>query len=145
MKHIAWTVLIVFGLMPPATADDGVVAALGDGDRAIIEQVIRSQLEAFKADDSEGAFGYASNGVREKFGTSEAFMLMVRERYQPVYRARAVEFGTMTMSELGPAQHLTVLGPNGTAFTAIYVMERQPDGAWKIAGCLLTPRDAKTA
>jgi hypothetical protein len=33
------------------------------------------------------------------------------------------------MSEHGPAQHLTVVDPKDAAFTAISVMERQPDGA----------------
>jgi len=110
-----------------------------------IEQVIRSQLAAFETDDGEDAFGYASTGVREKFSTPEAFMLMEREHYRPVYRPRAVEFGRITMSDLGPVQYLTVLGPNGAAFTAMYLMERQPDGAWRLGGCLLSPRESKAA
>lgn len=72
-------------------------------------------------------------------------MLMVRERYGPVCRPRAVGFGSMTIRDLGPVQHLTVLGPSGAAFTTMYVIGRQPDGAWRIGGCLLSPSEARAA
>ena len=129
LKRVASVGLVLLGLMSPALAGERAASALNADDRIAIEEVIRSQLAAFETDDGEDAFGYASTGVREKFGTPEAFMLMVRERYRPVYRTRAVEFGRITMSDLGPVQYLTVLGPNGAAFTAMYVMKRQLDGA----------------
>lgn len=31
------------------------------------------------------------------------------------------------------------MGPDNVAVVAIYTMERQEDGAWKIDGCELTP------
>jgi len=145
MKRVALVGLVLLALMSDALAGERAAAALNADDRIAIEQVIRSQLAAFETDDGEDAFGYASPDVREKFGTPEAFMLVVRERYRPVYRPRAVECDRITMSDFGPVQHLTVLGPNGAAFTAMYVMERQPDGAWRIGGCLLRPRESKAA
>jgi hypothetical protein len=31
-----------------------------------------------------------------------------------------------------------VIGPDGQPALALYAMERQPDGSWRIAGCTLT-------
>jgi len=145
MNRIASIVSVLPGLVPPAFAGDGVATALTADDRIAFEQVVQSQPAALRADDSKGAFGYASTGVRKKLGTPKAFILMVCERYRPVHRTRAVEFGRITMNNLGPVQHMTILGPNGVAFSAMYVMERQPGGAWKFGGCLLKPRDSRAA
>jgi hypothetical protein len=138
-------VLVLLGSIPCAFAAEGVGAALSADDRIAFEQVLRSQLAAFEADDGNRAFGYASKGIRDKFRTPEAFMTMVRERYRPVYRPREVASDGLMMSERGPVQQLSVLGPDGMAFTAIYIMEPQPDAAWKIGGCILFPRDTKAA
>ena len=34
-------------------------------------------------------------------------------------------------------------GPDGRPRIALYIMERQPDGSWKIDGCILTESDDK--
>ena len=62
---------------------------------------------------------------------------MVRQGYQPVYRPRQVSFGELAAVDGIPVQHVHVIGPDGTPVTALYVMERQPDGAWRINGCYL--------
>jgi hypothetical protein len=30
-----------------------------------------------------------------------------------------------------------LIGPDGEAATALYAMEQEPDGSWRIAGCML--------
>jgi ketosteroid isomerase-like protein len=32
---------------------------------------------------------------------------------------------------------MTVVGPDGKSYTALYSMEKQPDGTWRISGCTL--------
>ncbi len=62
---------------------------------AEIRGVIERQLAAFERDDADGAFAFASPGIRRRFGTPETFMDMVRRHYPPVYRPRDVAFGAL--------------------------------------------------
>ena len=72
------------GEMPPAE----VLPA----DRAAIRETIQAQLDAFRRDDGETAFGFASPTIQSLFGTPELFMQMVRQGYRPVYRPQVFEF-----------------------------------------------------
>ncbi|MCW5751405.1 MAG: DUF4864 domain-containing protein [Alphaproteobacteria bacterium] len=104
-----------------------------------IRQVIERQLQAFQRDDGEGAFVHAAPSIRAIFGTAERFMAMVRSGYAPVYRPREVEFRRRMEVEGKPAQEVFLVGPDGRPVIALYVMERQADGRWLIAGCYLLP------
>lgn len=118
-------------------AASGLVRAEVAGDGPEIRQVIASQLEAFGRDDGPGAFAFASPGIREKFQTPEIFMAMVRRHYAPVYRPREVSFRQLHAGPRGPVQEVLLVGPDGRSVVALYFMERQPDGSWKIDGVRL--------
>jgi hypothetical protein len=36
-----------------------------------------------------------------------------------------------------PTQPVFLIGPDGVPVTAMYMMQKQPDGVWKIDGCYL--------
>jgi hypothetical protein len=114
-------------------------------DRVEIEKAILGQMAAFKSDNGHAAFAFAAPSVRERFGSPETFMEMVRENYQPVYNPRSVRFGALSPSHVGPVQHVFILDPNAVAFVALYLMDRDADGRWQIAGCILRPREALDA
>jgi hypothetical protein len=120
----------------PARAQDAVSAA----DRDAIQQVITRQIEAFRRGDDEAAFVFASPDLRTMFGNAATFMRMVRQGYQPVYHPRSFAFGDFDVDDDGPVQELAVIGPDGEPRLAIYHMERQPDGSWRISGCELLDR-----
>ncbi len=42
-------------------------------------------------------------------------------------------------------QEVTLIDANGQAWLALYTMEQQPDGSWKIAGVRLVREDAVAA
>jgi ketosteroid isomerase-like protein len=112
---------------------------LSDQDWQQIRSVIAQQLAAFQRDDAETAFSFASPNIRKLFQTPANFIAMVKSEYQAVYRPRSVTF-------MGPAviagqvqQPVQLLGPDNAAMVAIYSMEQQEDGTWKIDGCELTP------
>ncbi len=111
--------------------------SLSDADRSSIRDVIESQLAAFQRDDGAQAFSYASPTVRRQFVTPERFMHMVRTGYAPVYRPREVEFRDIVVAGDVPAQKVLLVGPDGVPVMAIYPMQRQADGSWKIDGCFL--------
>ncbi len=104
---------------------------------AEIRGVIERQLAAFERDDAQGAFAFASPGIRRRFGDPETFLDMVRRHYPPVYRPHGVAFGALRDSPRGLLQEVLLSGPDGRPVTALYVMERQPDGSWKVDGVYL--------
>jgi len=125
----------VLALPLPALAGD---QPLAPADATAIREVIQSQIEAFRHDDGAAAFGYASPMIQEKFGDPGNFMDMVRTGYPQVYRPKTVEFEELSVEEVGPVQNVLVVGPDGIPVMAIYLMQRQPDGSWRINGVYLT-------
>jgi len=125
-----------------ATAQD---LSLSDSDRAAIRDIIGRQVEAFGRDDGDAAFGFASPTIQGMFGTSEVFMDMVRQGYQPVYRPRVFDFREIVSLHGQPAQKVHVVGPDGRPVTAVYPMTRLPDGSWRIDGCFLQAPDEHQA
>ena len=108
-----------------------------EGDRNAIRGVIELQLEAFQRDDGARAFSYASPMIQGMFRTPEIFMDMVRRGYEPVYRPQRYEFQALDGSGANPVQDVFLIGPDGAPVIARYTMERQPDGSWRIHGCVL--------
>ncbi len=130
-----WILLaLVIALGAGAQAQDADVSAT---DREAIRQIIQRQVDAFRRDDADAAFGYASPEIQHLFGTSEIFMEMVRQGYQPVYRPRVFDFEEIVTVNGRPTQKVRVIGPDGRPVTAFYPMRRQPDGTWRIDGCFL--------
>lgn len=111
---------------------------IGAADRATIRAVIGDQIAAFRRDDAAAAFSFAAPNIQAMFGSPERFLQMVRDGYQPVYRPSDVAFGELVRIDGQLTQIVQVVGPDGAPRTALYFMERQADGAWRIGGCVLT-------
>ena len=125
-------VLVVL-LALPAGAQSG-----SDGaNEAAIRQVIESQLSAFQRDDGAEAYSYAAPGIQRKFRNAEIFMQMVRSGYPAVYRPREVEFRGLRQRGTTLQQEVLFVGPDGEPVMALYSMEQQADGSWRIAGVIL--------
>ncbi len=121
-------------MISTARADD---VAAADG--AAIHQIVEDQLAAFQRDDGAAAFSYASPMIQGMFQTPDNFMLMVRNGYPSVYRPKHVQFGQIDMQEGVPTQHVLLTGPDGAEVEALYFMEREADGKWRINGCVIRP------
>ena len=135
MNSALRTVAVLLCLWAPAVVAQS--AELGVDDRLAIRAVIEDQLAAFRRDDAAAAFAHASARIQARFQTPEIFMRMVRGGYQPVYRPRLVEFRDIFEWHGLPTQRVYLVGPDGVPVIALYPMERQPDGNWKIDGCTL--------
>src|SRR5262249_50670492 len=118
--------LLALSVVPTAAQDN----ALSEADRAAIRDVIGRQVEAFRRDDGDAAFGLASPNIQGMFGRSDIFMDMVRQGYQPVYRPRVFDFREIVDLHGQPAQKVHVVGPDGRPVTAVYPMTQLPDGSW---------------
>ncbi len=106
-------------------------------DRIAIRTVIEQQLEAFRRDDAETAFSYATSAIQRQFGTPERFISMVKAAYQPVYRPRRVVFQEIDETTTVPIQAVLLVGPEGVPVIALYPMRQETDRGWRIDGCYL--------
>ena len=104
-------------------------------DAAAIRAVISEQLDAFAHDDGERAFALATTGIRERFGSPEIFMEMVRTGYPVVYRPKSVRFEKPAVVDGEVIQPVRMTDADGESWIAFYPMQRQPDGRWRINGC----------
>jgi hypothetical protein len=128
-------IMLVLVMWLPAAARAG---SINDADRSEFQRVIAGQIEAFRADDGDRAYGFAAPNIRRIFPNPAIFMQMVKQGYMPVYRPQSFKFGQAGDDPLGrPSQRVTVVGPDGKTYEAVYAMERQPDGTWRIMGCSL--------
>ena len=127
MRALVLLLTLLLGLSSPARADD-VAAAQG---------VIRSQEQAFARDDAVAAYSYASPALQEVFQRPEIFMMMVQQGYAPVYRHKSFEFGEAKASGGQIAQRVHIVDDNGEAWEALYTLEQQADGSFRITGCSL--------
>jgi len=139
-RHLARIFVLLFVALVVARPEGATASdALGKEDRAAIRRVIEAQIEALRRDDASEAFSYAAPAVRELFGTPERFFEMVKNMYAPLYRPRSVTFLELERIAGEHTQKVVVVGSDGAPRLALYLMARQPDGSWKILGCVLRP------
>ncbi len=126
--------IVLWGFMSVASLADSINAT----DKAEFQRIITAQITAFRADDGPAAYDFAAPVVRNIFPTPEIFMAMVKQGYPQVYRPQSFNFTEALIDPMGrPAQKMTVVGPDGKSYIALYSMEKQPDGTWRISGCTL--------
>ncbi len=100
-----------------------------------IQSVIADQLDAFGKDDDTRAYDHASDMIKQLFPSKSIFMEMVRTGYPPVYRAKSWSFAEPTKTETGISQIVKLTDEQGRAWNALYTLERDSAGEWKITGC----------
>lgn len=107
------------------------------GDVSAAQGVIRAQEQAFARDDAAAAYSHAAPAIREIFPAPDIFMSMVQNGYAPVYRHKSFEFGESRSEGNWISQHVHIVDANGEAWEALYTLEQQADGNYKITGCSL--------
>jgi hypothetical protein len=107
------------------------------GDVTAAQGVIRAQEQAFARDDANAAYSQAAPAIREIFPAPDIFMSMVQNGYAPVYRHKSFEFGESKSEGSSIAQRVHIVDANGEAWEALYTLEQQSDGSYKITGCSL--------
>ncbi len=118
-----------------ALSTPALAQATSDADKSAIQSTIRNQLEAFKRDDGATAYSFAAPNVQAVFPSVDSFMAMVKQGYQPVYRPQSYAFRDLEMTDGRLSQTVEIVGPDNDFWTAVYTVEKQPDGVWRITGC----------
>lgn len=113
------------------------VVAVAEEDRVFaIQSVISSQLEAFRSEDVERAFDFASPGIRQLFGTSSQFGAMVQSGYPMVWRPGTVDYLGLRDEGDRVVQRVMVRDLDGAIYVLDYEMVQHP-GGWQIDGVRL--------
>ncbi|MET0708430.1 MAG: DUF4864 domain-containing protein, partial [Tardiphaga sp.] len=127
MRVVLLLITLLLGLATPGYADD--VAAA--------QNVIRSQEQALGRDDAAAAYSHAAPVLQRMFGDPDTFMNMVRNGYAPVYRHKSFEFGEARSADGRIEQDVRIVDTAGVPWDALYILEPQADGSFKIIGCTL--------
>lgn len=115
-----------------------VVAVAQEGRETAIQGVIGQQIEAFKADDFEAAFRFASPGIKSIFGSPDRFGQMVRQGYPMVWRPAAVDFLNLREEGARLVQRVMIRDGSGNLHVLDYEMT-QGESGWQINGVRLLP------
>lgn len=126
--------LVLLAWLPAHAADDA----------QEVRTVIEAQLEAFAADDAARAFSFASPNIQRMFGTPEDFLMMVRTGYPVVYRPNSVLFRPLQVVAGEPFQAVQMSDAAGRVWVAVYKMQKQTYGSWRIDGCVLRHVDSRS-
>lgn len=134
LRALAVTVSLATGLVAaaPAGAQPETEAV-----RAAAESVMK-QLEAFRRDDYDTAYTFASQEIRQIFDR-EAFERMVRTGYPEIARSTSAVVAESRQAPNGTVYlRLKIRGANGKSVEAVYEMVRET-GGWRINGVVAKP------
>lgn len=127
MRHFLMTFALVLGfaLPLPAAAQDQDITA-----------VIDQQLDAFKSEDVERAFDYASPTIKGLFGTPQNFATMVQRGYPMVWRPAEVRYLDLREVAGNLWQRVQITDEQGSVHMLDYQMIQTENG-WQINGVQL--------
>lgn len=126
-----FTLLALLVLPAPAAAQ---------GRDPAIEAVIAQQIEAFRANDLDRAFTFASPMIQSIFRTPQRFGVMVRNGYPMVWRPAEVAMGRLRIAGETRFQDVILRDMAGQLHIAEYEMIRV-NGEWRINGVRLRRAD----
>ncbi|WP_170475185.1 DUF4864 domain-containing protein [Ruegeria arenilitoris] len=103
---------------------------------AEIEANITAQIQAFKADDFDTAFTFASPNIQRLFRNSDNFGAMVRNGYPMVWRPADLRFLELREVSGSLWQKVMIVDGDGRVHILDYQMIEMENG-WKINGVQL--------
>jgi Domain of unknown function (DUF4864) len=106
--------------------------------------VVMQQLEAFRRDDFDTAFTFASAEIRQLFDRPR-FEQMVRTGYPEIAQSASATVDSVQRGDAGQLYlFLRVVGANGRTVEAVYEMVLE-DGRWHVNGVVTRPATPEKA
>lgn len=127
MRRTAFAILTALCLAAPVAAQDDPMQA-----------TILDQIEAFKADDFERAFSFASPTIKGIFMTPQNFGNMVVQGYPMVHRPADVRMLESREISGNLWQKVMITDQAGRTHILDYQMVETPEG-WQINGVQILP------
>ena len=106
--------------------------------------VIERQLEAFEQNAWEEAYSFAAPGIQRMFPTVDSFGKMVREGYPMVWKRESTEFLGAEAVDGKMVHRLRLVGADGRAYIAVYVMQQVGD-EWLVAAVYIEQEQGLSA
>jgi hypothetical protein len=103
--------------------------------------VVQSQIDALRRGDAKGAYALTSSAIKDSVPNAGSFLEIMRTQYAALLRQRKVEFGPLIILGDEAAQNLSLTDDQGGVWTVVYVLARQPDGAWAVDDYLMVDSD----
>jgi hypothetical protein len=122
------------GPATPPPAEATLPAAAWSAIRQVIEEQLRARRETARAFVRRAGHPRPARHPELPAGT-----------YRTPLSRRATEFLQGAVIEGSVVQPLRLVAPDNTVLVALYTMERQPDGSWRITSCLLAPSTVRAA
>jgi hypothetical protein len=97
----------------------------------------RSPVRSLRSGDARRAFSFASDQIRDKFGTPENFIALVRSQYAVVMAPASVVFFEPERVNGAALQPVQMSDDQGQLWLALYSMQLDAEGSWRINGCML--------
>ncbi len=137
--------IIGFGLVIGLMADINPILAQSTSDKLDDSQlVVENQIKAFHQGAHEKAFSYASPSMQVFFRDVENFIRMVKRGYNPIYAAKNWAFGRSRTDGEKIHHEVLIAGPKGKEWVALYSLQKQDNGDWKIISVQLLKSQAKS-
>jgi len=127
---LASLILAVLAVASPIRAEDAGAAPWQD--------VISSQIQAFRDHDAPAAFSYAGVAFQATFPNAETFFIaIIQSGYSPIMESRSHSFGAFRLiGDTGVTQHVKLVGNDLKLYEAVYQLAREP-GGWRVQGVQL--------
>ncbi|MES2536040.1 MAG: DUF4864 domain-containing protein [Pseudomonadota bacterium] len=128
---------LLMGLLAPLATCGASAEEVAAPDAQEIHALVQEQLEAFANDDAEKAFDLTTDSAREQLGSADDFLLMIKTEYPAIYRHRRALFSVAESVAGNTFQIVRLTDGENNVWLAIYQVERESNGRWKIDGCIL--------
>lgn len=126
--------IVVMAFAPVSAQDD-------TGAPVAWQEVISSQIEAFREGDAPRAFGYAAAGFKASFPDAETFLaVIVGSGYAPIAQSSRHSFGRYQLVDGVMVVQVVEFSGSEGRHEAIYQLVLEPDG-WRVQGVQLKASD----
>jgi hypothetical protein len=114
------------------------VTEVTDRDVLAIRRLVRDQLAAFRAGDSPRAFEMCTEAIRSTFAEAGELMSTIESNYPALVAPRQLHFGDFLITPDGLAVLLFLVGEDLITREALYLVQRDEVGSWRVNGCMMT-------
>ncbi|MBI1891492.1 MAG: DUF4864 domain-containing protein [Burkholderiales bacterium] len=137
MRHRMLVILRLATLLIASISISAWSAELTSSEVTAIQKTVRQQIDALANDDALGAFALTSTDTRTRIGTPDDFLRLIKEEYDPVYRHRLALYSPPQIVNGKTYQLVRLTDLDSRVWIAIYLLDRDEVGDWKIEGCQL--------
>lgn len=113
------------------------VTEISEGDHRQLQELIDTQIEALRAQDVETAWAGGTNLFKVNTGSPKRYYDLLNAGYRPVLEAEKIKQGPYLLTAHGLAQELTLSSEAHGCRSALFLVKRSSDGAWRHNGFLM--------